>query len=162
MVDAQNWFDSRTGDETKGGEALAEAAIQTIENEPSSRAGLGWYVLWTHSHCEQLVYDQLAVKGFELFLPTIDAWSRRFGVRRLARAPLFGGYLFLHHAMDKSSYLEVRKARGLVRVLGERWDRLDVVRIPISGKGNGYASLADQWLTWRASWSGATRTRACW
>ncbi len=127
LVDAQHWFDSRTGDETKGGEALAEAAIQTIENEPSSREGLGWYVLWTHSHCEQLVYDQLAVKGFELFLPTIDAWSRRFGIRRLARAPLFGGYLFLHHAMDKASYLEVRKARGLVRVLGERWDRLDVV-----------------------------------
>jgi transcription antitermination factor NusG len=29
--------------------------------------------------------------------------------------------------MDKASYLEVYKARGLVRVLGERWDRLDAV-----------------------------------
>jgi len=29
--------------------------------------------------------------------------------------------------MDKASYLEVYKARGLVRLLGERWDRLDAV-----------------------------------
>jgi transcription antitermination factor NusG len=29
--------------------------------------------------------------------------------------------------MDKASYLEVYKTRGLVRVLGERWDRLEAV-----------------------------------
>ena len=29
--------------------------------------------------------------------------------------------------MDKASYLEVYKARGLVRILGERWDHLDAV-----------------------------------
>ena len=106
---------------------MAETAIETVEYEPLSPASLGWHVLWTHSHCEQLVYDQLAVKGFELFLPTIDAWSRRFGIRRLSRVPMFGGYLFLRHAVDKAAYLEVRKARGLVRLLGERWDRLAVV-----------------------------------
>src|SRR5437867_834147 len=127
MTGSTNWFDPRLRGDTKGGEALAETAIEPLEYEPLARTGLGWHVLWTHSHCEQLVYDQLSKKGFELFLPTIDAWSRRFGIRRFSRAPLFGGYLFLHHAMDKASYVEVRKARGLVRVLGERWDRLDVV-----------------------------------
>jgi len=86
-----------------------------------------WCVLWTHSNCEQLVHDQLAAKGFDLFLPTVEAWCRRGGVRRLSRLPLFRGYLFLRDAMDKASYLEVSKARGLVRVLGERWDQLDVV-----------------------------------
>jgi transcription termination/antitermination protein NusG len=86
-----------------------------------------WRVLWTHSNCEQLVHDQLAAKGFELFLPTVEAWCRRGGVRRLARLPLFRGYLFLRHAIDKAAYVEVCKARGLVRVLGERWDQLDVV-----------------------------------
>jgi transcription antitermination factor NusG len=40
---------------------------------------------------------------------------------------MFPGYLFLHHALDKVSFLEVRKVRGLVRILGERWDRLAVV-----------------------------------
>jgi len=41
---------------------------------------------------------------------------------------MFPGYLFLHHAMDKTSYIEVRKVRGLADILGERrWDRLAVV-----------------------------------
>ena len=87
----------------------------------------GWYAVWTRSHCEQLVHDQLAAKGFELFLPEVDVWSSRGGVRRLISAPMFPGYLFLHHAMDKASYVEVVKARGLVKVLGEQWDRLHVV-----------------------------------
>src|SRR2546430_8062486 len=30
-------------------------------------------------------------------------------------------------AMDKAHYIEVRKARGLVAILGERWDRLSAV-----------------------------------
>ncbi len=29
--------------------------------------------------------------------------------------------------MDKLGYIEVQKARGLVRILGERWDRLATV-----------------------------------
>jgi len=86
-----------------------------------------WHVLWTHSNCEKLVHDQLAAKGFDPFLPTVEEWVRRGGVRRLGRVPVFRGYLFLRHAMDKASYHEICKARGLARVLGERWDRLDVV-----------------------------------
>jgi transcriptional antiterminator NusG len=101
---------------------LPEVAIESVTPR--------WRVLWTHSNCEQLVRDQLAAKGFELFLPTIEAWSRRGGARLLSRVPLFRGYLFLRHAMDKVSYLEVYKARGLVRVLGERWDRLEAVPDP--------------------------------
>ena len=46
-----------------------------------------WRVLWTHSNCEQLVYDQIATKGFDPFLPTIEAWSRRGGVRRNGSKP---------------------------------------------------------------------------
>jgi|SRR5919109_2525704 transcription antitermination factor NusG len=88
---------------------------------------LQWYALYTRSHCEQLVYDQLVAKGFHLFLPRIDVWSQRAGKRHLVSVPMFPGYLFLQHTMDKASYIEVRKARGLVRILGERWDRLGVV-----------------------------------
>jgi transcriptional antiterminator NusG len=104
---------------TKGGEALAEI----VGNGAMSR----WRVLWTRSNCEQLVHDQLASKGFDLFLPTVEAWSKRGGVRHRERIPLFRGYLFLRHAIDKGTYLEVCKTRGLVQVLGERWDRLEVV-----------------------------------
>ena len=86
-----------------------------------------WYALYTRSHCEQLVCDQLAAKGFGVFLPKINLWSQRAGKRHLISGPMFPGYLFLRHAMDKTSYIEVRKARGLVRMLGERWDKLSVV-----------------------------------
>lgn len=86
-----------------------------------------WYALWTRSHCERMVYDQLTAKAIEAFLPTIDVWSRRNGTRHRIQAPMFPGYLFLRHAMDKASYIEVRKTRGLVSILGEQWDRLAVV-----------------------------------
>jgi transcription antitermination factor NusG len=85
--------------------------------------GARWHVLWTRSHCEQLVHDQLAGKRFDLFLPKFNAWARRAGSRCLSGTPLFPGYLFLRHALDKESHVEVRKARGLVAILGERWDR---------------------------------------
>ena len=86
-----------------------------------------WRVLWTQSHCEQLVHDQLSGRGFESFLPKINVWSRRAGRRHLIRRPMFPGYLFLRHALDKQAYIEVRKARGLVAILGESWERLATV-----------------------------------
>jgi transcriptional antiterminator NusG len=86
-----------------------------------------WYALWTASHCERLVRDQLVGRGFDAFLPESPIWSRRGGTRRLIEAPMFPGYLFLRHAMDKASYVEVKKTRGLVQVLGDSWDRLHAI-----------------------------------
>jgi transcriptional antiterminator NusG len=87
-----------------------------------------WFAIWTHSHCEQLVDDQLSTKGFETFLPIVRVWSRRAGRQHPASRPLFPGYLFVHmEAADKGSYLEILKTRGVARLLGERWDRLSPV-----------------------------------
>jgi transcription antitermination factor NusG len=86
-----------------------------------------WFALWTHSHCEQLVHDQLTAKGFEAFLPTIRTWSRRAGTQRLIPLPMFPSYLFVHQTMNKRSYIEIVKSKGLVRILGARWDRLTAV-----------------------------------
>lgn len=91
---------------------------ETVSSEPK------WYAVWTHSRCEQLVYDQLAAKGFRLFFPKVNVWSRRGGLRHIIGVPMFPGYLFLREAIDKFSYIEILKARGVARVLGERWDRL--------------------------------------
>jgi transcription antitermination factor NusG len=120
----------------QGGKALTMTAGPTADlsagpaqanrvREPASFAH--WYALYTRSHCEQLVYNQLATQGFQVFLPKLAMWSRRAGKRHFSLVPIFPCYLFLHHPMDKLSYIEVRKARGLVRILGERWDRLSVV-----------------------------------
>lgn len=83
-----------------------------------------WFVAWTHSHCERLVQDQLTARGFEAFVPMLKTWSRRRGTQTAIETPMFPSYVFLHHAMDKSSHAELLKARGIVRMLGERWDRL--------------------------------------
>jgi transcription antitermination factor NusG len=82
-----------------------------------------WFVLWTHSNCERRVDEQLRGKGFETFLPMVKAWSRRRGVQSSIAAPMFPGYVFVHHAIDKRSHVEMLKATGVVRILGERWDR---------------------------------------
>ena len=103
---------STTEFRTKGGEALLVAR---------------WFAIWTHSHCEQLVHDQLNAKGFPAFLPIVRIWSRRTGVRRLIPRPMFPGYLFVHHMVDKASYIEILKTKGIVRILGGRWDRLTPV-----------------------------------
>jgi transcriptional antiterminator NusG len=119
---------------TEGGEALREGAMcsdqlpdgsaMTPEREPTHPH---WYALYTRSHCEQLVYDQLTAKGFAVFLPKMEIWSRRGGIRHRIPTPMFPSYLFLHHGMHKLSFIEINKVRGLVRILGERWDRLSVV-----------------------------------
>ena len=104
-----------------------ETAPAPIGRLATSASQSPWHVLWTKSHCEWIVHDQLTARSFELFLPTMEAWSRRGGVRHRIPVPMFPGYLFIHHAMDKASYVEACKTQGLVRILGERWDRLAVV-----------------------------------
>jgi transcription antitermination factor NusG len=87
-------------------------------------AAAQWYAIWTRSHFEQIVHDQLAAKGFRVFLPSMRTWSRRGGLRHLIPVPMFPGYLFVHRAMDKAAYVEVLKSRGIVRILGTSWDQL--------------------------------------
>lgn len=99
------------------------AGLETGAVPPPVAASEPWHVLWTHSHCEQLVCDQLTAWGFHPFLPKMDAWSAAGARRRQVRVPLFPGYLFLNDGLDKFSHTAARKARGLVRILGEGWDR---------------------------------------
>ena len=97
-------------------------AVELISSEKAP-----WLALWTHSHAEQVLHDQLIAKGFDSFLPMLPAWSRRGGIQHLIRKPMFPGYLFLRHTLDKASYIEVLKTNGLARILGERWDRPGIV-----------------------------------
>jgi transcription antitermination factor NusG len=66
-------------------------------------------------------------KGLDVFLPKMGVWSRRGGQRHVIQVPMFSGYVFLHEVVDKNAYIEVLKTRGVVRILGERWDRLSPI-----------------------------------
>jgi transcription antitermination factor NusG len=94
---------------------------------PAAATDIPWFALWTHSNCEERVREQLEGQGFRTFLPTVRDWSRRAGVRRLIARPMFPSYLFVQHAIDKRSYVDIMKTKGLVRILGERWDRLEPI-----------------------------------
>ena len=103
------------------------AASCLLDDVAQPSRGKQWYVLWVRSHCEQQVHDQLAAKGFQLFLPRIDTWARRNGTRYRTSVSMFPGYVFVHHVIDKASYIEIRKTTGLVKLLGDQWDRLAIV-----------------------------------
>ena len=99
---------------------MAVSGVNGIQNP-------AWYAVWTHSHFEQSVSQQLSAKGFTAFLPEMSVWSKRGGEQRLIRVPMFPGYLFVRDGMDKRSYIEILKARGVVRILEDGWTRLTPV-----------------------------------
>ena len=110
ILNAANAFGPGRSGRNEGGGALAK-----------------WYAIWTRSHSEELVADQLSAKSLAVFLPKITVWSRRGGVRHPIRVPMFPGYVFLNAAVDKKIYLQVIQSRGVVRLLGERWDCLSAI-----------------------------------
>ena len=117
---------------TEGGVALLKQAgidnrnVVALETEYCADQA-HWYALWTHSHCEHLVRDQLAAKGFETFFPKIATWSRRAGIRHRIQTPMFSGYLFVRDQLTDRRYTELLGARGLVCVLSNGDGRLAAV-----------------------------------
>lgn len=91
------------------------------------QAKLGWHVLWTRSNFERIVAEELTAKGYEAFLPMVEQWSKDGKGQHTCLIPMFRGYLFLHHAVDKHDYIDICKTKGLVSILGARWDRLAYV-----------------------------------
>ena len=104
------------------------SAVPAATSRPTERGEAlnkdAWYAIWTRSHCERLVLDQLSAKGFAAFLPEIGVWSKRQGKMHVVPAPMFPGYLFVKQRMDKHAYIEMQKVRGLVRILEDGWTRL--------------------------------------
>ena len=86
-----------------------------------------WYAVWTQSHCEQFVAQQISAKGFHAFLPEVEMWTKRAGAMRLRKTPMFPGYLFVRTPMDKRAYIDLLSVRGLVRVLEGGWSKLTAV-----------------------------------
>jgi transcription antitermination factor NusG len=99
-----------------------------VDDESASNSAIStstaWYAIWTRSHCERLVAQQLAAKGFQPFLPEMAVRSRKADPTPIVQRPMFPGYLFLKHSMEKHSYIEILKARGVVRILEGGWNRL--------------------------------------
>lgn len=79
-----------------------------------------WYAVYTRSRHEEKVNSVLMQKSIETFLPKIEKWSRRKDRRLKIQVPLFSGYLFVNVGMDRHAWLEIKKIKGVVKILGEK------------------------------------------
>jgi len=86
-----------------------------------------WFAVWTRSQCEPKVEEALRRKSLEVFLPRVRVPSRRRDRRVVLEQPVFPGYLFLRFAPSREAYIRVAGTDGVVRILGEHWNRLDFV-----------------------------------
>jgi transcription antitermination factor NusG len=75
-----------------------------------------WYAVWTRSRAERTVFDQLAERGVEAFLPTVLRWSRWKDRRKRVAWPLFPGYCFAR--FDPAERLRVLTCSGVVSIVG--------------------------------------------
>jgi transcription antitermination factor NusG len=75
-----------------------------------------WFAIWTRSRHEKLVRDQLQQKHVEVFLPTINKWSRWKDRKKQIEWPLFPGYCFAR--FDVQDRLPILKCEGVVTIVG--------------------------------------------
>jgi transcriptional antiterminator NusG len=72
-----------------------------------------WVAIYVRANHERAVADQLAVYGYEPFLPTRPAPARR--LKRRAGAPLFPGYVFCRYRVQPA--FRILQVPGVVRIL---------------------------------------------
>jgi transcriptional antiterminator NusG len=74
-----------------------------------------WFAIWTRSRAEKRVADQLARKQIEVFLPTVQRWSRWKDRRKCVDWPLFPGYCF--GRFDPRRSLDVLTCTGVASIV---------------------------------------------
>lgn len=79
--------------------------------------GARWYALHTRSRFEQKVYEGLAGKSVESFLPRVQVMSRRRDRRKKILVPMLPGYVFVRWALDPEEYWRIIKTIGVVRMI---------------------------------------------
>ena len=80
--------------------------------------GFRWYALSTRSRQEKTVASMLESLRVQYFLPCsseVRQWSER---RQRVRVPLFQGYLFVHSNLARDRTLEILRAPGAARFVG--------------------------------------------
>ncbi len=84
---------------------------------PSKRS---WYVIYTRSRFENVVYESLLKKSIDAFLPTVRKPSKRRDRKVTLSVPLFPGYVFVKSALDSRENLDILKTAGVVGFVGTK------------------------------------------
>jgi transcriptional antiterminator NusG len=79
---------------------------------------LKWYALHARSRHEDVVFNGLARKSIEAFVPKVEVMSRRKDRRKRILVPLLPGYVFVHSDLNPYHYWDIIKTYGVVRIVG--------------------------------------------
>jgi transcription antitermination factor NusG len=110
-------------------------------NESDSR--IRWYAVSTRSRQEKVAASTLDALGIAHFLP-LQTERRRWSDRmQSVNTPLFPGYLFVHIDPSSRLKLEVLKAPGVVRFVGDRMGPISIQDSEIEGISNLVTSGAE-------------------
>jgi len=98
--------------------ALDPPAAGDINGPVGGEAQVRWYAVHTRSRHERKAAAELDRRGFEIFLPEYQSWSRRRDRRQRITRILFPGYLFVHTPLDPARRLAVIQASSVVAIVG--------------------------------------------
>jgi transcription termination/antitermination protein NusG len=90
-----------------------------------------WYAIWTRSRHEQVVREQLELRHYDAFLPTITRWSRWKDRKKKVDWPLFPGYCFAK--FDPSETLAILKCTGVVNIVSFEGKPAAIPELEING-----------------------------
>jgi transcription antitermination factor NusG len=76
-----------------------------------------WYALYVQVNHEWEVLKRLEQKSIELFLPTMECWSKRKDRRKRICVPLFPGYVFVRALLDNHTNVQIVKTPGALSIL---------------------------------------------
>jgi transcription antitermination factor NusG len=93
-----------------------------------------WYALHTRSRFEQKVYEGLAGKFVETFLPRVQVMSRRRDRSKKILVPMLPGYVFVRSALEPEEYWRIIRTVGVVRMIRFKGD-------PVPADENEISSL---------------------
>lgn len=108
------FLDNALSGHLSGGRVLTAKAQAKIDEDAWHRPQ--WFAVYTKSHCERLVNEELIRKHFESFLPirkVTRQWSDR---RKVIEEPLFKSYLFTRIA--PADRFRVLNTAGVVTLVG--------------------------------------------
>jgi transcription antitermination factor NusG len=116
---------------TEDGGALSANTTQTnidqvdrsiplsLDSEKSFETS-SWFAVRTQSRFEKKVAAELQSKGIRVFLPLYPAARQWTDRRKVVKAVLFPGYLFVHHVPSSSVRVSVLRTNGVIGFVGVR------------------------------------------
>ena len=99
--------------------AIASAYPEGWKVPTAVVAGPHWFAVYTRSNFEKKVACELEARRVDSYLPLVEQVHQWKDRRKVVEMPVFPGYVFARFADEPWSRLNVLRALGVVRILGQ-------------------------------------------